>query len=64
MKATAGEYKDLGKILNLPDVEFVWVTDGEEWKTTQRPLEEAFNSLDYVWILTWLAEDYLTDLFI
>jgi type II restriction enzyme len=64
LKATAGEYKDLGKILNLPDVEFVWVTDGEGWKTTQRPLEEAFNSLDYVWNLTWLAGDYLTDLFI
>jgi type II restriction enzyme len=64
LKATAGEYKDLGKILTIPDVEFVWITDGEGWKTTQRPLQEAFNSLDYVWNLTWLAEDYLSDLFI
>ena len=64
LKATAGEYKDLGKILKLPNVEFVWITDGKGWKTANRPLEEAFSSLDYVWNLTWLAEDYLSDLFI
>jgi type II restriction enzyme len=63
LKATAGEYKALGKILDLPAVDFVWVTDGEGWNTTKRPLQEAFNSLDYVWNLSWLADDLLVELF-
>jgi type II restriction enzyme len=63
LKATAGEYKALGKILDLPDIDFVWVTDGEGWNTTKLPLQEAFNSLDYVWNLSWLADNLLAERF-
>jgi len=63
LKATAGEYKGLGEFLNVPNLAFVWVTDGQGWQTTLRPLREAFDKLDYIWNLSWLAEDYLADLF-
>jgi len=51
------------KELNESGIDFVWITDGAGWVTTQRPLRAAFNSLDYLWNLTWLAEDFLLDLF-
>ena len=63
LKATAGEYKGLGELLNVPGIDFVWVTDGEGWHTTREPLRSAYESLDYLWNLNWLSRDYLEDLF-
>ena len=42
LKATAGEYKGLFDLLNIPNVDFVWVTDGEGWETTRLPLKSAW----------------------
>lgn len=63
LKATAGEYKDLGTLLNVPNVEFVWITDGAGWHTTLAPLRSAFDKLDYVWNLFWMNENLLEELF-
>ena len=63
LKATAGEYKGLNDLLKVPNIEFVWITDGEGWKTTKDPLRSAYESLDYLWNLNWLYKDYLADLF-
>jgi type II restriction enzyme len=63
LKATAGEYKGLFDLLKIPNTQFVWVTDGDGWKTTRRPLEEAYKHIDYIWNLNWLARGYLDDLF-
>lgn len=63
LKATAGEYKGLFDLLNIPNVEFVWVTDGEGWQTTRLPLKSAYEHIDYVWNLNWLSKGYLEDLF-
>ena len=63
LKATAGEYKGLFDLLSIPNVEFVWVTDGEGWKTTRLPLKSAYEHIDYVWNLNWLSKGYLEDLF-
>jgi hypothetical protein len=63
LKATAGEYKGLFDLLNIPKVQFVWVTDGEGWKTTKLPLKSAYEHIDYIWNLNWLARGYLDDLF-
>jgi type II restriction enzyme len=63
LKATAGEYKGLYDLLNLPNVKFVWVTDGEGWTTTKLPLKSAYEHIDYVWNLNWLSRGYLEDLF-
>jgi type II restriction enzyme len=64
LKATAGEYKGLFDLLNIPNVEFVWVTDGEGWETTRLPLKSAYEHIDYVWNLNWLSKGFLSDLFI
>lgn len=48
LKATAGEYKSLQDFLRGSGATFIWITDGTGWKTTIRPLEEAFNHIDYV----------------
>lgn len=63
LKATAGEYKGLYDLLNIPNVKFVWITDGEGWKTTKLPLKSAYEHIDYVWNLNWLSRGYLDDLF-
>lgn len=48
LKATAGEYKSLFDYLSPQGHKLIWVTDGMGWESTRRPLEEAFNHLDYV----------------
>lgn len=47
LKATAGEYKELFKLLSRRH-KFIWITDGLGWRTTHRPLAEAFEAIDHV----------------
>lgn len=63
LKATAGEYIGLGELLDIPNVDFVWVTDGQGWLTTLLPMKAAYEKLDYVWNLNWLGKNLLEDLF-
>lgn len=63
LKATAGEYIGLGELLDIPNVDFVWVTDGQGWLTTLLPMKAAYEKLDFVWNLEWLGKDFLSDLF-
>ncbi len=63
LKATAGEYKGLFNLLDLPNIDFVWITDGEGWKTARLPLKSAHDHINYVWNLNWLNKGYLADLF-
>jgi type II restriction enzyme len=48
LKATAGEYRTLHATLSSDGHRFIWITDGQGWKTVSRPLREAFNDLDYI----------------
>ena len=48
LKSTAGEYKNIYNFWKSHNLQFIWITDGWGWKTTQRPLKEAFNELDYI----------------
>lgn len=63
LKATAGEYVGLNDLLDVPNVDFVWITDGQGWLTTLLPMKAAFEKIDYVWNLDWLSKDFLDDLF-
>lgn len=63
LKATAGEYIGLSDLLDIPNIDFVWVTDGHGWLSTLLPLKAAYDKLDYVWNLNWLSRNYLSDLF-
>lgn len=58
LKSTAGEYQHLNNILK-DDAIFVWITDGLGWKTTKRPLREAFESNDYIFNLYMLENEIL-----
>lgn len=63
LKSTAGEYIGLHELLKAQNRDFVWVTDGHGWMTTLKPLEAAYDRMDYVWNLSQLSENYLADLF-
>lgn len=59
LKSTAGEFIGLNNTLNEQDFRFIWVTDGFGWKTSLNPLEEAFNSIDYIFNISDLEEGKL-----
>lgn len=66
LKAVAGEFTELSQfvITSDDDVEFVWVTDGQGWKTAHLPLAEAFSHISNVFNLEMLRERFLADLFL
>lgn len=66
LKAVAGEFTELSQfvITSDDDVEFVWVTDGQGWKTAHLPLAEAFSHIMNVFNLEMLREGFLADLFL
>ncbi|HEM3542501.1 TPA: type II restriction endonuclease [Streptococcus suis] len=65
LKAVAGEFTELSQFVTktTDDVNFVWVTDGQGWKTAHLPLEEAFGHITHVFNLDMLKQGYLYDLF-
>jgi hypothetical protein len=62
LKAVCGEFKSLHTELKEQDIDFIWVTDGLGWFTTQRPLEETYNHNDYVFNLNMLETGILDNL--
>ncbi len=50
LKATAGEYKALNNFLDGHDCvdKFIWITDGQGWKTAIKALKETFESIDFL----------------
>ena len=65
LKAVAGEFTELSQFVvqSKDNVEFVWVTDGQGWKTAHLPLSEAFEHIVNVFNLNMLKNNYLHDLF-
>ena len=65
LKAVAGEFTELSQFVVTSDdaVEFVWVTDGQGWKTAHLPLAEAFSHITNVFNLEMLREGFLAELF-
>jgi len=58
LKSTAGEYRNLADTLN-GKYKFFWITDGNGWKTTSKPLRETFDHNDYLFNLTMLEKGIL-----
>lgn len=65
LKAVAGEFTELSQFVksSKDDVEFVWVTDGQGWKTAHLPLSEAFGHIQNIFNLSMLKEEFLYELF-
>lgn len=62
LKATAGEYKALFDFVSNQGCKFVWITDGQGWNTTVRPLEETFNHIDYTMNLSMVSTGLLSEI--
>lgn len=62
LKSTCGEYKSLHDFCRNNGVEFIWITDGEGWKTTIKPLEETFLNNDYIFNLSMVKDGVLNEL--
>lgn len=63
LKAVCGEFKSLFGELKSQNIELIWITDGDGWITTKRPLEETFNNNNYVFNLDALEKDVLNEIF-
>jgi hypothetical protein len=62
LKAVSGEFKGLHDELEKQEIDFIWITDGLGWRTTLRPLEEVFNHNKYIFNLSMLEENILSEL--
>lgn len=63
LKSVAGEFKSLYNhiIQNSEGIESVWVTDGQGWKTTAKPLSEAFAVIPNIFNINQLHHGYLRE---
>jgi type II restriction enzyme len=67
LKSVAGEFQDLNQRIssvNNPDITFIWVTDGQGWKGTEKALNEAFEVIPNIFNLKMISDGFLRDLFI
>ena len=66
LKAVAGEFTNLYRFLKEvnPQHTFIWITDGLGWKKTQKPLREAFDTIDYILNLAMLEKGILEDIIV
>jgi type II restriction enzyme len=58
LKSTAGEYRNLFDVLR-GKYKFIWITDGNGWKNTQRPLRETFDYNEYLFTLQMIEAGIL-----
>jgi len=49
----------MNQFWNKQGIEFIWITDGQGWKSTQLPLREYFAQADYLLNLDMLQNGYL-----
>ncbi len=64
LKATAGEYKAMFDYWKNDGHKFIWVTDGLGWKSTQLPLRETFDYIDYLLNLEMLSKRIMEDILV
>lgn len=62
LKSVCGEFRSLYSELKEQDIDFIWVTDGLGWHTTERPLEETYNHNEYIFNLNMLENGMLDKL--
>lgn len=62
LKSTAGEYKTMFDYWKKDGHQFIWITDGDGWKTTYLPLKETFDKIDYILNLDMLSRGILEDI--
>lgn len=63
LKSVCGEFVNLNRLISNSknDVTFIWITDGQGWKTAKRPILEAFEEIDNIYNLKMLKQGYLKE---
>ena len=51
LKSVAGEFEKVNNFILGQDIEFIWVSDGVVWKTSENPMKEAFENNKYTFNL-------------
>lgn len=64
LKSVAGEFTTLFNFLKkeTPEHGFIWITDGRGWGTTEKPLRESFDKVDYILNLDMVQNGILEDI--
>ena len=62
LKSTAGEYAEIYHQWTKDGHQFIWITDGLGWKSTQRPLRDTFDNTDYIINLDMIQKGVLEEL--
>lgn len=62
LKSVCGEFRSLHKELKDQGIDLIWITDGLGWHTTLKPLQEAFNDIDFVFNLSMIEDGVLDNL--
>jgi len=64
LNETSRSYKLLAQETKKIDgVEFIWLTDGNGWKSARRNLEETFNEMDYLLNIDDMEKGVLLEIF-
>ena len=56
LKSVCGEFRSLHHELKIQGINLVWITDGLGWHTAIKPLQEAFDEMDFVFNLSMLEQ--------
>ncbi len=62
LKSTAGEYKSDFRRWKADGHDFIWITDGDGWKSTHKPLRETFDETDVILNLDMLEKGLLENI--
>lgn len=64
LNETARSYKMIAEeTKGIPNVEFIWVTDGGGWRSARRNLEETFNVLEHLYNISDMEQGVFSSLF-
>ncbi len=62
LKAVAGEFQELYKRVRASEnIQFIWITDGQGWETAKSPLQETFNTIDFIFNLQFIKDGALEE---
>lgn len=62
LKSTATEYIKMNEYWNAQGIDFIWITDGAGWISTQRPLREYFDRAEYLVNLEMLKDGIINEI--
>ncbi|MEJ5362788.1 MAG: type II restriction endonuclease [Spirochaetota bacterium] len=62
LKSTAGEYRKMAEFWKKQGITFIWITDGEGWKKTIKPLKEYYDDGNYLLNIEMIKNGYLSDI--